>query len=242
MMPAASSGRGSQPERRRGPILPNFPGRAVVAGAVTGLLAAVGLHVALLLARHNFHELVPGRVYRSSQMAGPDLEAVLRRHGIRTVVNLRGPRDCGSYWLEQEACARHGLKLVNFQIRSRAAPTREELKAAKRLFDEVEYPILIHCKSGADRAGIMSVLYRFLHEGVPLDVAKRELSLKYGHFRQADTGILDYFFDKYLEDTRARPMPFFEWVETSYNPDELKRTFRAKGWANRIVDSILHRE
>ena len=55
--------------------------------------------------------------------------------------------------------------------------------------------MLMHCKSGADRAGLMSVLYRFLHEGVPLKEATQELSLKYGHFRQADTGILDYFFE-----------------------------------------------
>ena len=37
-------------------------------------------------------------------------------------------------------------------------------------------------------------------------------------------------------------MSFFEWVETVYDPDELKRTFRSKGWANRFVDSVLRRE
>jgi protein tyrosine/serine phosphatase len=197
-------------------------------------------HGIFRLAYLNCHR-ISDKAWRSAQPAPHHIRRFARA-GIRTVVNLRGPRDCGSYAMEQEACARHGLKLVNFQIRSRAAPTREELKAAKELFDGLEYPILMHCKSGADRAGIMSVLYRFLHEGVPLIEAKNELSLKYGHFRQADTGILDTFFDKYLEDTRSTPMPFFEWVDTLYNPDDLKRTFRAKGWANRIVDSILRRE
>jgi protein tyrosine/serine phosphatase len=100
----------------------------------------------------------------------------------------------------------------------------------------------MHCKSGADRAGLMSVLYRFVHEGVQLKEAKKELSLRYGHIRQAHTGILDYFFEKYLEDTAKRPMPFFDWVENVYDPDELKRTFQSKGWANRIVDSVLRRE
>ena len=33
--------------------------------------------------------------------------------------------------------------------------------------------MLMHCKSGADRAGLMSVLYRHLHEGVPIEEAKR---------------------------------------------------------------------
>ena len=37
-------------------------------------------------------------------------------------------------------------------------------------------------------------------------------------------------------------MPFFEWVETVYDPDELKRTFQSKGWANRLVNTVLRRE
>ena len=69
------------------------------------------------------------------------------------------------------------------------------------------------------------------------------MSLKYGHIRQADTGVLDYFFERYLADNAVRPMPFFEWVDTVYDPDELKRTLPvAKGWANRLVDSVLRRE
>ncbi len=188
----------------------------------------------------NAHKL-SDLAWRSAQPAPHQIRRFARA-GIRTVVNLRGERQCGSYWLEQEACARHGLKLVNYQIRSRAAPTREELLGAKRLFEEIEYPVLMHCKSGADRAGLMCVLYRFLHEGVPLKEATRELSLKYGHIRQADTGILDYFFERYLADSAEQPMPFFEWVDTVYDPDELKRTFQAKGWANRLVNSVLQRE
>jgi protein tyrosine phosphatase (PTP) superfamily phosphohydrolase (DUF442 family) len=181
------------------------------------------------------------KAWRSAQPAPHHIRRFAKA-GIRTIVNLRGERDCGSYWLERRACERHGIQLVNYQVRSRAAPTREELKGAKRLFDEVEYPMLMHCKSGADRAGLMSVLYRYLHEGVPLEEAKKELSLKYGHIRQAHTGILDYFFERYIADNARRPMPFFEWVDTVYDPDELKSTFRSKGWANRLVDSVLRRE
>jgi protein tyrosine/serine phosphatase len=202
----------------------------------------------LLLVDHGIFRLVYTNCHKISDKAWRSAQPTPRqlrqfaKAGIRTIVNLRGPRDCGSYWLEQEACARNGLKLVNFQMRSRAAPTPAELRNAKQLFTELEYPILMHCKSGADRVGLMSVLYRFLHEGVPLKEAKNELSLRYGHFRQADTGILDYFFEKYLEDSARRPMEFFEWVNTAYDPVELKRTFKSKGWANRLVDSVLQHE
>lgn len=184
---------------------------------------------------------ISNQAWRSSQPA-PHQIGRFAQSGIRTIVNLRGERTCGSYWLEKAACERHGLKLVNFQVRSRAAPTIEELKGAKRLFEEVEYPILIHCKSGADRAGLMSVLYRVFKEDAPIEEAKKELSLKYGHIRQADTGILDYFFDRYLIETVDKPMSLIEWAETAYDPEELKRTFRSKGWANRLVDTVLNRE
>jgi protein tyrosine/serine phosphatase len=187
--------------------------------------------------RHRIGE----RAWRSAQPT-PGQIAAFARDGIRTIVNLRGERLCGSYWLEVEACRRHGIELVDFQVRSRAAPSRAELRAARELFERIDYPMLMHCKSGADRAGLMSALFRIVKDGCPVAVAKEELGLKFGHIRQADTGILDYFFQRYLEDTRSRPMPFFEWVEKVYDPDELKRSFKAKGWANRLVDGVLRRE
>jgi protein tyrosine/serine phosphatase len=188
----------------------------------------------------NKHRIGP-KAWRSAQ-PGPHHVRAAARRGIKTIVNLRGKRVCGSYWLEREACERHGIRLVDFQIRSRAAPSLEELRAVRKLFRTVEYPVLLHCKSGADRAGLMSALYRFLVEEVPLETAKGELSLRYGHFRQAETGILDAFLERYLADNARRPMPFFEWVETIYDPDELKASFQSKGWANRLVNSALQRE
>jgi len=201
------------------------------------LLVDHGIFRLLYVNRHRLGD----RAWRSAQPAPHHIRS-LKRKGLRTIVNLRGERLCGSYWLEQAVCERKGIRLINFQIRSRAAPTREEIKAARDLFEQIEYPMLMHCKSGADRVGLMSAFYRFFQEGVPLAEAKRELSLRYGHFRQADTGILDRFFEKYLEDNARQPMPFLEWVDKIYDPDELKRTFRSSGWARRLVDQVLKRE
>jgi protein tyrosine phosphatase (PTP) superfamily phosphohydrolase (DUF442 family) len=164
------------------------------------------------------------------------------RRGVRTVVNLRGPRFCGSYWLEQEACRRHGLELVDFQVRSRAAPSKAEILATRSLLDRLERPLLLHCKSGADRAGLVSVLYCHHVEGLPIEDAVAQLHWRFGHFRAARTGILDHFFECYLEYARRRPMSFFEWVETVYDPDEVSRTFRAERWTSLFVDRILRRE
>lgn len=211
-------------------------------------LAKPASYLDMLLIDHGIFRLlytnrhrIDAHAWRSAQPAPHDIGA-LARLGVRTVVNLRGERLCGSYILEKAACERHGVKLIDFPIRSRAAPTRQELLSARALFESVEYPILLHCKSGADRAGLMSVLYRHLKEGVPLTEAKEQLSIRYGHIRQADTGVLDAFFERYLADTAKHPMPLFEWVETVYDAEELKRTFHASGWANRLVNFVLRRE
>ena len=201
------------------------------------LLVDHGILRLFYLNRHRIDDVA----WRSAQPAPHDIRA-LAGMGIKTIVNLRGDRMCGSYFLERAACERHGIRLVDFQIRSRAAPSRKELQEARELFETVEYPMLMHCKSGADRAGLMSVLYQHLRKGVPVPEALKQLSLRYGHIRQADTGVLDAFFERYLSDTAKRPMPFFEWVDTVYNPDELKKTFHSAGWANRLVNSVLRRE
>ena len=188
----------------------------------------------------NLHEVAPG-VWRSAQPGPRDIRKLAKR-GLRTVINLRGSRDCGSYRLEQQACERYGVRLINFKLGSRAVPTREQIHQAAALFEEIEYPALIHCKSGADRAGLMSALYMILREGQPVDQASRQLSLRYGHFRQADTGVLDHFLESYREQTAGTPMDFIQWVDEHYKPKEVARGFRPQGFTNFLVNRLLKRE
>jgi len=127
-------------------------------------------------------------------------------------------------------------------MRSRGVPRRETIHEARALFERIEYPVLIHCKSGADRAGIMSVLYLLLREGRPLDEATRQLSLRYGHFKQADTGMLDHFFECYRADTAREPMAFLRWVDERYEPKQVAKSFRPAGVMNFVVNRVLKRE
>jgi len=174
------------------------------------------------------------RAWRSAQPAPHHIRA-MAREGIRTIVNLRGERRCGSYRLEKSACERHGITLVNFHIRGRRAPSREEIKRTIELFERVEYPMLIHCKSGADRTGLISTLYSFLREGVPLTEARRQLSLRYGYLRHSRSGILDLFFMSYLEDNQRQPVTFIDWVDKVYDPEKLRLLFQEKSWAKRLA-------
>ncbi|MGO9808159.1 MAG: protein tyrosine phosphatase, partial [Rhodomicrobium sp.] len=82
----------------------------------------------------------------------------------------------------------------------------------------------------------------FMKEGKPIEEAAKQLSLKFGHFKKSETGVLDYLFERYIADNEAEPMSFFEWLETRYDPHELKRDFKSRGWADLIVNRALQRE
>jgi protein tyrosine/serine phosphatase len=189
---------------------------------------------------NNQHHISPD-IWRSAQPIPRHVRS-LANQGVKTIINLRNEQTVGTRWLEQNACERFGVKLVDVRVRSRAAPTVKEFKQMRYALESVEYPILIHCKSGADRAGVMSVLARHIHDGVPIKDARDQLSLKFGHIRQADTGILDAVFDRYVEDNEKNPIEFWQWVETVYDHKVISQSFKANSWATRFVGSILRRE
>ena len=162
-----------------------------------------------------------------------------RDRGIRTIVNLRVGIDA-HHVLEQEACDRYGVKQVRFVVTALEAPSREQVLGAKRLFDEIEYPAMMHCKSGADRAGLAAGLF-ILFEGGTARQALRQLSLRFGHIRQARTGILDAFFHHYAREAEGRK-PFLDWVREDYDEAALRRNFHANGLASFINDWVLVHE
>lgn len=188
----------------------------------------------------NRHRL-SGEAFRAAQPAPRHIRQ-LARMGIKTIVNLRDERDCGSFRLERQACERAGITLVNFGVKSRGAPLKDRIHGAKALFSAIQYPMLMHCKSGADRAGLMSVLFHIFRLGEPVDVALKQLDWRFGHFKQADTGVLDYFFTSYLAANARSPIDFLDWVDTVYDPDTLKAEFQSKKFANVLVNWVLRRE
>ena len=167
-----------------------------------------------------------------------------RDRGVKTVINLRGGGyETGFYVLERDACARYGLVLVDFAVSSREAPTRAQVEGAKALFETVQYPAVMHCKSGADRAGIMSVRYAHFRLGLPIREALKELSFRHLHIRQGKTGVLDYVFERYLLEGEPQGISFLDWVRRpDYDPKALKAKFQAGMLGSLITERLLKRE
>jgi protein tyrosine/serine phosphatase len=133
---------------------------------------------------YNFDTLDEGRAYRSSQPTGDQLEAIIDAYGIRTVVNLRGPNP-GTEWYDTEAavCQARGMTLISHPMSAKSLPSGELLADVIETLQTAEYPILIHCSGGADRAGAVSAIYRMIILGQNRDAALAELSPQHLHFR-----------------------------------------------------------
>lgn len=198
-------------------------------------------HAYLRLGFRNDH-WISDELVRTNQ-PWPHQIAEWKAKGVKTIINLRGGFDASFHALEKDACARLGMKMVDFTITSREVPIRERVHGAKALFESVEYPALMHCKSGADRAGIMSVFYMHFRKGVPIREAMDQLSLKYLHVKQGKTGVLDFVFERYLEQGEPAGQTFLEWVDSpAYDPPAMKADFRAGMIGSVLTEKLLRRE
>ncbi len=202
--------------------------RTVLAGILTGLALAAAGEAARVVAGNNFHTVLPGRVYRCAQLSGPALERIVRAHGIRTVVNLRG---CGVPWPwyldEVRVGHRAGIAQEDVCLSAGRLPSAHELRRLVEVLDRTEYPILLHCRHGADRTGLAAVLVVLLQTDAPYAEGRRQLGLRYGHVPLGQPAYLDRFFELYegwLREQRATHSParLRQWLVRDYCPGECR--------------------
>jgi protein tyrosine/serine phosphatase len=197
-------------------------------------------HAVFRLVWSNLAPVAPGRLYRCNHPLPGRLTRLTQQLGLRTLINLRGPTGNGSDVLSRTQAARLGLDFYDMSLESRGAPQRDRILRLHGIFQSMRAPALMHCKSGADRAGLAAGLF-VLFEGGSAREALRQLSLRFGHVRQAKTGILDAFFLHYQREAEGRK-PFLDWVREDYDEVALRRTFRANGLASFINDWVLAHE
>ncbi|MEQ9259392.1 MAG: tyrosine-protein phosphatase [Roseovarius sp.] len=180
-------------------------------------------HAVLRKVWTNFFEVAPG-VYRSNQ---PTHERFvkLKAMGIKSVLNLRGAGGAAHYLVEAESCRELGLTLVDVTFHARHAAPAEDILKVIEAFRTIEKPFVMHCKSGADRAGFASAIYLLVIEGRPLAEARRMLSAKYIHFKWTKTGVLDYILDLYEARNAREPISFEDWVKTEYDFMAIQKQF-----------------
>ena len=197
-------------------------------------------HGVLRLAWTNAGTVLPGRLYRCNHPTPARLSAMARRWGIRTVVNLRGPTGNGSDALSRERAKHLGLDFIDVPMSSGRPPPRDRLLELVTALQTMREPGLVHCKSGADRAGFAGAVFLLL-QGTTVAQAMRQLSLRWGHLERSRAGVLDAVLRAYARDGEGR-VTFPDWVRESYDPDVVAAGFVMRRLHGFISDRVLHRE
>ncbi len=156
-------------------------------------------------------EVTPGRFYRSGQMTAPGFIDAVARYHIRTIVNLQDeypdPDLALGYFTnatipESELCRQLGVKYVYLPpdlIQRHLIPAQRPAAIDRFLAlldDEANYPILIHCRAGEHRTGVMTAVYRMEYQGYPPLEAIREL--KANGFPEYDCTAANDYLTQYI--------------------------------------------
>ncbi len=203
-------------------------GKAAAYGCAAGVALAAVAEATNVLIGPNFHTVIPRRVFRCSQMSGRSLERWSKQYGIRTVVNLRGFSPPLAWYIEESRVTHH-LNLAQEDIAFSASrlPPSQEFRRLIEVIDRAEYPLLLHCRQGADRTGLASAVAILLQPGSTLAEARRQLSPRYGHFSLDRARFLDHFLDLYEAWLHARGSShsseqFRRWVAEPNFPGECR--------------------
>ena len=182
--------------------------RWMLAGLVVILLAGVPIafYRAVYTQSKRLRVVSPGQVYRSGQMTAEGFAEAVHRYHIRTIINLQDEYpnpDIARCWIggntvpERELCRQLGVRYVFIApdlIPHRLAPVLrpEAIERFLAVMDDPEsYPVLIHCRAGLHRTGVIVAVYRMEYEGWSSRAAMEEV-LANGFGRTAGTAANDY--------------------------------------------------
>ncbi|WP_296071279.1 dual specificity protein phosphatase family protein [uncultured Agrobacterium sp.] len=130
----------------------------------------------------NFHEVVPGQFFRSNQPTTEQLTRYTEDYGIKTVINLRGANEGESWYRDElETSKKLGLNHIDFGMSASRELTMSQVNQLVAIMRDAPKPILIHCKSGADRTGLATALYLSRVARLGEEAAESQLSIRYGH-------------------------------------------------------------
>jgi protein tyrosine/serine phosphatase len=116
---------------------------------------------------------VNARLYRGAQPSPAGYPA-LKAIGVDTVIRLSLADDGGTD--EEKDVTASGLRYISIPMTTARAPTDDQARRFLTLLrDNPDRVIFVHCKSGADRTGVMVALSRITFDHWPLEKAINEM-------------------------------------------------------------------
>jgi tyrosine-protein phosphatase SIW14 len=125
----------------------------------------------------NFQPVVDG-IDRSAR---PTLEEIVwvAENNYKSILNLEAGHFSSKpgYVKEEESIAtENGLQFFHIPMQPMAGPTKEQIDEAHAIMlDPANQPILVHCKHGKDRTGMVFAAFRMKYQGWTYDQAVSEM-------------------------------------------------------------------
>jgi protein tyrosine phosphatase (PTP) superfamily phosphohydrolase (DUF442 family) len=172
------------------------------------------------VSKNNFHEVIPGQIYRSAQLGAGTLEGIITEYDIKTVLSLRRPKPEKSWYREEKQVTNAlGVEHYDIAIDLAFSPRIDHLLELRDLLEGAEKPLLVHCKAGADRTGLAAIMTKLLDGSSSLEDARAQVSWKTHVVRGDSIGI--GFYDQYvawLQETGQSHSSneFNRWLEDEY--------------------------
>jgi protein tyrosine phosphatase (PTP) superfamily phosphohydrolase (DUF442 family) len=167
--------------------------------------------------------VVEGKVYRSAQPSPEQLAEYVDTYGIRTIINLRGESSGEFYRAQHETARRLGVPCHDVRLTATSLPSVPELRKLIELLETAPKPLLVHCRDGADRTGVASVMAEMAVGGSSFREARDQLSVRYLHIDRDPNhiGELVRGYEKLCRRTGRDPGGWAEyktWALNEYCP------------------------
>lgn len=190
---------------------------ACALGSLLGLaVIAAGLGFYTGRFGDNLREVSPFKCYRSGQLSPKALRRCVQDYGIRCVVSVRGGSDRAAWYREEvQVCQELNCQHAAFDISLNHLAEPKEVDGLVARLEQGPYPMLLHCKEGADRAAFGSVLYLMIIEHKTLDEAlAAALTWRYGHVAIGRAAVIDEFFELYRATADGKDIK--TWIKEVY--------------------------
>lgn len=179
-------------------------------------LQELGCFVHFYIFDHGFVRAIFGNYYevddclhRSSQPSFRTLEKA-KRLGVKRLISFRHPGKISYQLLEEKWANYLGLEFTSYALSSTKISKPEVYLKIISEIERSKGKTLMHCKSGADRTGLVSALYVLKKDKTDFARARSMLNPVYGHFGWGKKRCIRVYLEAVIESVCANMEIKFE--------------------------------